>query len=101
LFRRNSRYLNTIPTSWLLTWAWGDISVVAHEMGHTFGLPHLSGPYSFVCDNPCDVMSADSYPCNAHNQYDDTYGCAGQQTIGRHKAMLGWLACADWDTRPN
>lgn len=68
-------------------------------MGHTFGLPHLSGPYSFVCDNPCDVMSADRYPCNAHNQYDDTHGCVGQQTIGRHKAMLGWLAKLDWFRR--
>ncbi|MCL4805140.1 MAG: hypothetical protein KJ046_12640, partial [Anaerolineae bacterium] len=87
-----------VPTSWLPTWAWQDISVVEHEMGHTFGLPHSSGPYGYTYDNPYDVMSADRYPCYAHNQYDDAYGCVGQQTIGRHKQMLGWLSGDDIHT---
>ena len=85
----------SIAASWLPTWAWSDISVVAHEMGHTFGLPHSSGPYGYTYDNPYDVMSDDRYPCYAHNQHDDIYGCVGQQTIGYHKRMLGWLAAGD------
>ena len=84
-----------IAMSWLPTWAWGDVSVVAHEMGHSFGLPHSSGPYGYTYDNPWDVMSGDRYPCYVHNQIDDTYGCVGQQTIGYHKSLLGWLAQSD------
>jgi hypothetical protein len=83
--------VNQFPTTWLPTWAWGDISVTSHEMGHSFGLDHSSGPYGYTYDNPWDVMSADRYPCYVHGQRDAIYGCIAQHTIGIHKAQLGWI----------
>ena len=34
-----------------------NITVIAHEMGHGFGLPHSSGNYGETYDNTWDVMS--------------------------------------------
>ena len=31
--------------TWVPPWAYADVSVTAHEMGHGFGLPHSSGSY--------------------------------------------------------
>jgi hypothetical protein len=64
--------------------------VIAHEMGHGFGLPHSnnwdgdSSPY----DSPWDVMSAAQGYCVD----DPTYGRLGKHTIAHHKEYLGWIA---------
>ena len=90
-----SRYmtLDGVSQSWRTTWeppwAYANISVIQHEMGHGFGLPHSSGAYGATYDNAWDVMSKDRYNCAAAT--DPTYGCIAQHTISYHKDRLGWI----------
>jgi M6 family metalloprotease-like protein len=85
--------LDGVSKAWRMTWEppWGysDITVIAHEMGHGFGLPHSSGQYGATYDNVWDVMSDAWRNCAAVR--DATYGCLGQHTIAYHKDMLGWI----------
>ena len=82
---------------WGVTWIHPnhvDHSIVAHEMGHAFGLMHSSGPYGqddppsspTTYDSKWDVMSGgqsfDPYP---------GYGYLGVHTIAYHKGFLGWI----------
>lgn len=86
--------LDGVTKIWRVTWEppWGyaDEGVIAHEMGHGFGLPHSnntdldSSPY----DNPWDVMSA----ATGHCVTDPTYGRLGKHTCAYHKDILGWFA---------
>ncbi len=75
--------------TWEPPWGYSDIAVIAHEMGHGFGLPHSSGMYGATYDNEWDVMS-DTWS-NCSNSRDVTYGCLGQHTIAYHKDRLGWI----------
>jgi len=79
---------------WSVTWEppWGyeNVSVIAHEEGHGFGLPHSSGDYDRTYDNEWDVMSDSWAPCYRGGD-DPTYGCVGQHTIAYHKDLLGWI----------
>jgi len=85
--------LDGVSRSWRTTWEppWGyeNITVMSHEMGHGFGLPHSTfgndgNPY----DNAWDVMS-DTW---SYTISDPTYGHVGQHTITYHKDQrLGWL----------
>jgi len=43
--------------TWLPPWGYENQGVIGHEMGHGFGLPHSSGPYSATYDSRWDVMS--------------------------------------------
>ena len=79
---------------WRVTWEppWGyeNVSTIAHEEGHGFGLPHSSGNYGLTYDNQWDVMSDSWAPCM--RGFDDlVYGCIGQHTIAYHKNLLGWI----------
>jgi M6 family metalloprotease-like protein len=86
--------LDGVTTSWSVTWEppWGyaDISVIAHEMGHGFGLPHSTAiDWSWTYDNAWDVMSQDRYNCSSGSGYlDPTYGCVPQNTISHSKKLL-------------
>ena len=74
--------------SYGMTWmaSWADMTVYAHEEGHTFGLPHSSGPYGAVYDSRWDVMS------NLYPYYDGAEGTyIPQHTIAMHKGLLGWI----------
>lgn len=75
-----------LPTTWMADWA--DHFVYAHEIGHSFGLPHSSGPYGQVYDSKWDVMSGRSRKDPNINQW------IGVHTIGFHKDMLGWIPSA-------
>jgi M6 family metalloprotease-like protein len=76
-------------TTWEPPWGYTDITVMSHEMGHGFGLPHSSGAYGATYDNPWDVMSDTGSNCDRLR--DATYGCLGQDTIAYHKDLLGWF----------
>lgn len=85
--------LDGVSKIWNMTWEppWGysDITVMSHEMGHGFGLPHSSGAYGQTYDNQWDIMS-DSWS-NCGRQSHVTYGCLGQHTNTYHKDLLGWI----------
>lgn len=85
--------LDGVAKNWRMTWEppWGysNITVIAHEMGHGFGLPHSSGNYGKTYDNQWDVMS-DTWT-NCPNSSNPTYGCLSQHTISYHKDILGWI----------
>ncbi len=84
---QNRRYGITL----LPPWGYQNISVIAHEMGHAFGLPHSSGPYNTPYDSQWDVMSDPWRTCSRSGGRDNTFGCLGQHTIAFHKNMLGWI----------
>ena len=76
--------------TWEPPWAYAEEGVIAHEMGHGFGLPHSnnsdgdSDPY----DSPWDVMSA----ATGYSVSDPTYGRLGKHTCAYHKDRLGWFS---------
>jgi len=80
-------------TTWNPPWAFAQEAVIAHEMGHGFGLPHANNsdgdgdPY----DSPWDVMSsAAGYAVD-----DPVYGNLGKHVTTYHKDVLGWLDPAE------
>jgi M6 family metalloprotease-like protein len=100
-----SRYgtIDGVAKTWRVTWeppwAYADISVIQHEMGHGFGLPHSSGAYGQTYDNAWDVMSWDRFNCAAAT--DPTYGCIAQGTISYHKdSILGVIPAGQKFTVP-
>lgn len=79
--------------TWEPPWGYNSITVIAHEMGHGFGMPHSSGNYGATYDNAWDVMSDAWSNCGASTHA--TYGCLGQQTIGYHRDLVGWLQAGE------
>ena len=72
------------------------LSLLAHEMGHGFGFPHSSGPYSTPYDSNWDPMS------NAHNSKIITaYGPRPVHTITHHKDLAEWIPLARKFTATN
>ena len=64
---------------------------LAHEMGHSFGLPHSSGPYNQIYDSDWDPMSDGSVCSPSHV----LYGCVGVYTNSYHMdKLLGWIPSA-------
>ncbi len=60
--------------TWMPPWGWRDQGVLAHELGHSFGMPHSSGPYNQTYDSQWDGMSDATGTCTPK---DPTYGCVG------------------------
>ncbi len=72
------------PMTWEPPWGYSNITVIAHEMGHSFGFPHSH--YTATYDNQWDVMSA-----GWTGFYDGTYGQMPQDTIAYHLTLAGWI----------
>ncbi len=70
-----------IPTTWMASWATQHTYV--HEMGHSLGLPHSSGPYQATYDSRWDPMSGGMVRDGNEN--------VAVHTIGFHKDLLGWI----------
>ena len=89
--------LDGVSKVWNMTWEppWGysSITVMSHEMGHAFGLPHSSGNYGETYDNRWDVMSNGWTDCSRSTHA--IYGCLGQQTISYHRDKLGWISAGE------
>lgn len=97
-----SRQIKTYGVTWLPPFAYGH-DWVAHEMGHGFGMPHSSGPYSATYDSDWDVMSGsgecdDKYPNGVTAldgvsliKPDPKYSCISVHTIAYNKDLVGWI----------
>jgi M6 family metalloprotease-like protein len=95
------------PTNYAVTWLPQRFASghdwITHEMGHGFGLPHSSGPYSATYDSDWDVMSGsgecDEAKPNGVTALDGvtiiephpTYKCISVDTISYHADLLNWL----------
>lgn len=85
--------LDGLSKGWRITWnppwAFASESVIAHEMGHGFGLPHANNQDGdiYPYDNPWDVMSASE----SYVMTDATYGRLGKHINAYHKDRLDWL----------
>jgi M6 family metalloprotease-like protein len=73
-------------------------AVLAHEIGHTFGFPHSSGPYGQTYDSQWDVMSSPGGRCVDE---DPSFECIPQHTIAFHKERAGWIAASRKFTAQN
>lgn len=78
--------------TWVPPFGYADITVIQHEMGHGFGLPHSSYSDSKNYDNAFDLMSDSWQGCYTTPAFRDrVYGCMGQGIIADHRQKLGWL----------
>ncbi|HEV2150494.1 MAG TPA: hypothetical protein VGR37_24050, partial [Longimicrobiaceae bacterium] len=73
----------TVGLTWMASWA--TQMTYAHEAGHSFGLPHSSGPYAQTYDSRWDVMSMGG----RWDAEQSTH--VANHPIAYHKDLLGWI----------
>jgi hypothetical protein len=75
-----------ISTTWLCT-GWGSSHrILAHEIAHSFGVPHSQSPSGDEYGNPWDALSSGAC-CGEHSRF----GRLAQQPIAYGKDLLGWI----------
>ncbi|WP_133000355.1 hypothetical protein [Luteimonas arsenica] len=79
-------------TTWNPPWSFNNIAVLAHEMGHGYGLPHSdnSDGDDDTYDNPWDVMSSTWHNAATNPQY----GVLPKHVNIHQRDRLGWVAAA-------
>jgi M6 family metalloprotease-like protein len=81
-------------TTWLPPWAFTSLHVIAHEMGHGWGLPHSGGSRNhprYPYDSAWDIMSGGTWMVEECKKVHTVYDCIQVATIGYHLDMLGWI----------
>ncbi len=74
-------------TTMMSLFGWHNQATLTHEMGHSFGLPHSSGPYDTPYDSRWDVMSGTDSCKNPNEEYR----CHGPHTNSFYKYAIGWI----------
>lgn len=64
-------------------------SILAHEIGHSFGWAHSANALGTTYQSGWDVMSQDRY--NSAASTDPVYGVVGQNTIAYNLDKVGWI----------
>jgi M6 family metalloprotease-like protein len=79
--------------TWEPPWSYANEAIIAHEMGHGFGLPHAnnSDEDSNSYDSPWGVMSSPTGNSVTHN----VYGSLGKHINMYHKSRLNWVTDSD------
>jgi hypothetical protein len=72
----------------LADWGWANHNKISHEMGHSFWLPHSTGPGPEIGDSWWDIMSHDCGTCQG---FDPQFGQLGVGTIAYNKKRLDWI----------
>ncbi|MDQ7034013.1 MAG: hypothetical protein Q9P01_04025 [Anaerolineae bacterium] len=81
-------------TTWLPPWAYNSLHVIAHEMGHGWGLPHSGGSRNharYPYDSAWDIMSGGTWMVEECKVIHSVFDCIQVATIGFHLEMLGWI----------
>lgn len=85
-------------STWNPPWSFSNLSAMAHEMGHGYGLPHSnnSDGDGDTFDNPWDLMSDAWRMANS----DATYGLLPKHINMYQRKRLGWVTAARMLTIP-
>lgn len=78
-----------VSTTWNPSTSFTNLAMLAHEMGHGYGLPHSdnSDNDADTYDNPWDLMSA----YWSHVGYSGTYGALPKHLNIQQRERLGWV----------
>ncbi|NDJ53986.1 MAG: hypothetical protein GYB68_13010 [Chloroflexi bacterium] len=85
--------MRTIGRTFNPPFSWGSVGVVAHEMGHGYGMPHSNNSdpatVNWTYDSPYDVMSWGGL--GPYGILDPIYGELGQNFITWQTERVGWI----------